>query len=123
MMYRSLILLIVVFILASFVSSDSLYVFNLSLFRSAFAIPTDQTTVVLSTWGIPTNSANITSILSDFAGNVYFGESNPNKIGRLVPATNTFTEWLIASHPLAIAVNPGGNCFFADNIGRLGRLG
>jgi streptogramin lyase len=179
-MYQRFILFVLVLILASFVSNDNLYLLNLSLFKSAFAISTDQTAVVLSTWPIATNSANITSVISDYAGNVYliesnaskigrlvpatntftewfityhplaseniwalpakpgkltgvafdpaygniyFGESNPNKIGRLAPATNTFTEWSIASHPLAISVNPGGNCFFAEDIGRLGRLG
>src|SRR5215510_11219699 len=107
-MYQNFILSLLVFILAYFVSSG-----NLSSFKSAFAIPTDQTAVVLSTWGITTNSANIASIVSDFAGNVYLIESNTSKFGRLVPATNTFTEWAITSHPLASAnifelpTNPG----------------
>ncbi len=129
-----------VFILASFISSRSIYVINLSLFKSASAIPTDQTAVVLSTWAMPTNSANITSIISDFAGNVYFIESKASKIGRLVPATNTFTEWFIASHPLAsqnifelptkagkltgIALDPtSGNVYFGEsNPNKIGRL-
>jgi streptogramin lyase len=107
-MYQSFIPFLLVFILVYFVSSG-----NLTSFKSAFAIPTDQTTVVLSTWGITNNSANIASVVSDFAGNVYLIESNASKVGRLVPATNTFTEWSITSHPLAsenifeLPTNPG----------------
>jgi virginiamycin B lyase len=126
-MYQGFILLVLVFILAYFVSSG-----NLTSFRSAFAIPTDQTAVVLSSWRITTNSANIASIVTDFAGNVYLIETNASKVGRLVPATNTFTEWTITSHPLAsenifaLPNNPGnltgialdptsGNVYFGES--------
>ena len=112
-MYRQCTIVFVAFVLASFISSNSLYVLNLSHLESAFAVPTDQTEVVLSTWAIPTRSANITSIMSDYGGNVYFVGSNSSEIGRLVPTTNTFTEWFITGHPLnssniwALPAKPG----------------
>ena len=81
--------------------------------------PTNNT---LTEWALPTHSGKLTGVVFDpTSRNIYFGESNPNKIGRLAPATNTFTEWSIANHPLSILVDPCGNVFFADNIGRLGR--
>ena len=156
-------------VIGVFISSSNLYVFNFNLYllRPVFAIPVDQTTVVLSSWAVPTNSKDISSMVSDFAGTLYFAENNAskigrlvpatnmitewsqpntssrpngvafdpssgglyfiennaNKIGRLVPATNIFTEWNISRHPLVIAVNPGGHCFFVDDMGRIGRLG
>ncbi|MGB6527795.1 MAG: hypothetical protein WBF33_06780, partial [Candidatus Nitrosopolaris sp.] len=84
----------------------------------------DPTTNTFTEWALPTHSGKLTGIAFDpTSGNVYFGESNPNKIGRLVPLTNTFTEWPIQSNPLAISVNPGGDIFFGDNVGRVGRFG
>ncbi len=126
-MYQSFMLFLFVFILAYFVSGG-----NLTSFKSVFAIPTDQTAVVLSTWGITNSSSNIASIVSDFAGNVYLIESNASKVGRFVPATNTFTEWSITGHPLAsqdifqLPTNPGkltgialdpasGNVYFGES--------
>jgi virginiamycin B lyase len=131
-MYRQCTIVVVAFVLASFLSSNSLCIFNLSHLESAFAIPTDQTEVVLSTWAIPTRSANTTSIMSDNTGNVYFVGSNASEIGRLVPTTNTFTEWFITGHPLnssnifALPAKPGkltgvaldpntGNIYFGES--------
>ena len=128
-MYRQCTIVVVAFILASFVSSNSNF---FRLFESAFAIPTDQTEVVLSTWAIPTRSANITSIITDGDGNVYFVGSNSSEIARLVPTTNTFTEWFITGHPLnssnifALPAKPGkltgvaldtntGNIYFGES--------
>jgi streptogramin lyase len=125
-MYQSSMLFLLVFILTYFIGG------NLTSFKSAFAIPTDQTAVVLSTWGITNSSANIASIVSDFAGNAYLIESNASKVGMFVPATNTFTEWSITSHPLAsqdifqLPTNPGkltgialdptsGNVYFGES--------
>ena len=39
-----------------------------------FAIPTDQATVILSTWALPTTPKNISNVISDFGGNAYFAE-------------------------------------------------
>jgi streptogramin lyase len=126
-MYQSFIFFVLVFFLGYFVSSGSL-----TSFKSASAIPTDQNVVILSTWVITTKSANIASIVSDFAGNAYLIESNASKVGRFVPVTNTFTEWSITSHPLAsenifaLPTNPGkltgiafdptsGNVYFGES--------
>ena len=72
------------------------------------------------------NSGKLTGVAPDpndpTGSIIYFGESGPNKIGRLV-LPNTFTEWVTVSHPSAITVSPGGSLFFADHIGRLGRFG
>ena len=139
-MYRQCTLVAIAFVLASLLSSNSLYIFNSYHIESAFAIPTDQTEVVLSTWAIPTRSANITSIMSDSGGNVYFVGSNASEIGRLVPTTNTFTEWLITGHPLnsnnifALPTKPGkltgvaldpntGSIYFGESSpNKIGRL-
>jgi virginiamycin B lyase len=80
-------------------------------------------TNTITEWTIPTNSSRIDAIAFDpSTGNVYFAEGNTNKIGRLVPAAGRFSEWNIGARPLAIAVSPSGDCIFADDFGRIGRL-
>ena len=60
-------------------------------------------------------------------GFVYFVEGNANKIGRLVPATNTITEWSVptsSSLPLAVSVDSStGFVYFVEgNANKIGRL-
>jgi streptogramin lyase len=117
-----------VFALIILVSSSTLYTFNPLLFKPAFAIPPDQTTVVLSTWVIHRNkSADTFSAISDFAGDVYFVAANASKIGRLIPLTSTFTEWTLPSASSrpglhGIAFDPAsGNVYFAET-NKIGRL-
>jgi virginiamycin B lyase len=61
-------------------------------------------------------------------GNVYFIESNSNTIARLVPQTNTITEWAIQSNStsinsIALGFSGSNEIYFADSssnaIGRL----
>jgi virginiamycin B lyase len=126
-MHRTFILKIVV--ISVFISTTNLYVFNynLSLLRQVFAIPVDQTTVVLSSWAVPANSKDILSIVSDFAGSLYFAENNANKIGRLVPATSVITEWSLpnsSSKPNGVAFDvSSGSVYFAENnANKIGRI-
>src|SRR5919108_277019 len=95
--------------------------------NNVFAIPTDQTTVILSTWALPTNPKNISNIVSDFAGNAYFAESDTNKISRLEPATNLITQWTLptnSSKAAGLALDPvSGSVYFAEsNTNKIGRL-
>ena len=81
-------------------------------------------TNTITEWRIPTDTD--TSRPSDVAfdpstGSVYFAEGQ--KIGRLIPVGNVFTEWSIGNRPLAISVGPGGTFFYIDEVGRIGRLG
>ena len=62
-------------------------------------------------------------------GNVYFIESNSNKIGRLVPTTNTITEWTIPTNAnesklIELALGFGANevYFIESNSNKIGRL-
>ena len=62
------------------------------------------------------------------SGNVYFIESNANTIGRLVPDTNTITEWSIQSNStsinsIALGFTGSNEIYFADsNSNTIGRL-
>ena len=97
----------------------------------AFAIPSDQNSTMLKSWNLSSSvieNENSFAISSTFSGsNVYFVDANSNKIGRLVPSTNTITEWEIptnSSSPVAIDVDTStGNVYFAEaNGNKIGRL-
>jgi|SRR5215212_6335509 len=109
----------------------SYFIILLSLSFSASAIPSDEDTVVFRNWAIPIpiyENNSFFPISSSFGGNyLYFAESNSNKIGLLVPSTNTITEWNIptnASMPVSIGFDPStGNVYFAEsNSNKIGRL-
>ncbi len=55
-----------------------------------------------------------TSITNHPSGSVYFIESNSNTIGRLVPQTNTITEWAIQSN--SSDSSAGNNSATSDNF-------
>ncbi len=61
-------------------------------------------------------------------GNVYFIESNSNSIGRLVPETNTITEWNIQSNTtnlksMALGFSGSNEMYYVDsNSNTIGRL-
>ena len=63
------------------------------LIKSTYIIPSDETFTILKSWELPIPSYennSFFSISTSFSGtNVYFVESNSNKIGRLVPAGYT----------------------------------
>ncbi|HET6588537.1 MAG TPA: hypothetical protein VFG45_00060 [Candidatus Nitrosocosmicus sp.] len=95
----------------------------------AVAIPADQVAVLIKSWAIPMTSNQNSSfaLTSSFSGNeIYYVDSDSNKIGRLVPETNTITEWDIPtanSFPISIAYHPSGNVYFIeDNSNKIGRL-
>ena len=86
------------------------------------AFPPDQGVVVQSTWFLPLSTSDTRNILSDFAGNAYFSETNDNQIGRLEPTSNMITEWEIASNasmnanPTKIAFDPTtGRIYFTES--------
>ncbi len=94
------------------------------------AIPSDQNTVLLKSWALPiqSNQNNSFAITSSFSGSeLYFIESNSNKIGRLMPSTNAITEWNIPttnSLPSSIKFDPSaGNAYFIESSSnRIGQL-
>jgi streptogramin lyase len=95
----------------------------------AVAIPADQVAVLIKSWAIPMTSNQNSSfaLTSSFSGNeIYYVDSDSNKIGRLVPETNTITEWDIPtanSFPISIAYHPSGNVYFIEgNSNKIGRL-
>jgi streptogramin lyase len=94
---------------------------------TTFAIPTDRTTVLIDSWATEKLSNDIYGITSDFSGNIYFVEHNGNKIGRLSPDSNAFTEWAIptnSSGPTGVAFDSSsGNLYFVENnTNKIGRL-
>ena len=93
------------------------------------AIPSDQTDAIFTTWKVapPPTTADVQSISIGFSGTIYFADEAGNKIGRLVPSTNTITEWTIptnSSHPIDIQFDSSsGNLYFAENnTNKIGRL-
>ena len=114
---------LVVFILLSLLSLFAVT----STATTTFAIPVDRTTIVMDNWNLKRFSSTIYGITSDFSGNIYFVEHDGNKIGRLSPATNTLTEWVIptnSSGPIGVAFDSSsGNLYFAENnTNKIGRL-
>jgi streptogramin lyase len=86
-------------------------------------------TNTLTSWVAP--SSDLTGgVAVDSSGNVFFTANDndliSNKIGKLVPSTNTFTEWAIPTtrnHPVAIAIDSSGNVYFNEvNSNKIGRL-
>ena len=93
------------------------------------AIPSDQTDAIFTTWKVapPPTTADVQSISIGFSGTIYFADEAGNKIGRLVPSTNTITEWTIptnSSHPIGVDVDSlSGNVYFIESNGnKIGRL-
>ena len=85
--------------------------FVMPLFDSAFAIPSTQNTVTLTRWAV----SGPNDVAIDSSGAVFFTEGNNNKIGRLVPSTNTVTEWANffgGLEPRQIAVHSSGDVYF-----------
>jgi virginiamycin B lyase len=81
----------------------------------------------MHTWSLPHDSKDILGILADFGGNIYFAQTNSNKIGRIIPIASTITEWSIptnASGVNGIALDPStGNIYFSEgNTNKIGRL-
>jgi virginiamycin B lyase len=94
------------------------------------AFPPDQRVVVQSTWFLPLSTSDTRNILSDFAGNAYFSETNDDQIGRLEPTSNMITEWEIASNAsmsanlTGVAFDPTtGSIYFTESgTNKIGRL-
>jgi virginiamycin B lyase len=85
-------------------------------------------TNTITEWSIPTNASLPVSVSVDSStDNVYFVESNSNKIGRLVPATNTITEWSIQTDTnnmkeLTLGFSANEVYFVESNSNKIGRL-
>ena len=85
---------------------------------------------MITQWTLPTNSSNnpgFRYIAFDLtSGSVYFIENNGNTVGRLVPSTNTFTEWTLPTKSNAVSIlSPGfeGIIYFSEsNANKIGRL-
>ncbi|HYF99633.1 MAG TPA: hypothetical protein VD815_06045 [Candidatus Saccharimonadales bacterium] len=95
----------------------------------AEAIPSDQRAVMIKSWALPVpgNQDSNFAITSSFSGNeIYFVDSSANKIGRLIPQTNTITYWDLPtanSFPTSIEYTPSGSIYYIDsNSNKIGRL-
>jgi virginiamycin B lyase len=93
------------------------------------AIPSDQSNILIKSWALPmqSNQNSNFAVTTSFSGNeVYYVDSNSNTIGRLVPETNTITEWNIPtanSLPTSVMYHPSGNVYFiGSNSNTIGRL-
>ena len=93
------------------------------------AIPSDQNTVLIKSWDLPlsNNQNSDFALTSSFSGNeIYYADSDSNTIGRLVPETNSITEWNIPtanSLPTSVTYHPSGNIYFIEsNSSKIGRL-
>ncbi len=76
----------------------------------------------LTSWTVPTPGSTPGGIVvAD--GSVYFAEAHGNKLARLDPATNLFTEWDVGLGPERLVIGPEGGIYFterwADQIGRI----
>src|SRR3954466_13712624 len=109
----------------------SIFIIFIPSMISTLAIPADQNSAMLKSWVLPIPAYENNSsfaIDSSFGGyEVYFVESNSNKIGRLVPIDSTITEWSIptnSSMPVSISVDPSTNTvyFVESNSNKIGRL-
>jgi len=80
---------------------------NEILKNEASAIPSTQLTVTYTRWSgsISSVQPNIRSLDLDSSNNVYWGQGINNKITRLVPTTNTITEWTPPSNPPPLGSN------------------
>jgi virginiamycin B lyase len=115
------------FILIMYFSVPAIFDIQYGIIK-AFAIPSDQTTAIKSSWTIPNNPGNESiPIKTSFGGDVYFAENKVNKIGRLVPSTNTITEWDIPTGSSGVSDikfdESSGNIYFVENkANKIGRL-
>ncbi len=109
------------------VASVAAFLLDQAFIESAFAIPPDQTTAILSTWNLPQPLKEISDSIVDFAGNFYFTETDQNRIGRFQPSTNLITEWNAptnSSRPLGLGIDPTTeNVYFGESgTNKIGQL-
>ncbi len=72
-----------------------------------------------------TGSAQLEGITAGPDGNLWFTESQTDKIGRITPAgviTEFSTGMTPAANPTGITVGPDGNLWFTTGAGRIGRI-
>src|SRR5258706_11292943 len=74
---------------------------------------------------VPTSSSQPAGITAGPDGNLWFTESNANKIGRIT-TSGGFTEFPVpttSSDPIGITAGPDGNLWFAETAGnKIGRI-
>ncbi len=93
------------------------------------AIPSDQRTVLIKSWALPAPSTQDSDfdLTSSYSGaEIYFVDSNANKIGRVIPQSNTVTQWDIPtanSLPTSVKFDSSGSVYFIEsNANKIGRL-
>ncbi len=82
-----------------------------------------QTIVLVTEWKVPTTNSAPLGAAVDSTGAVYFAESN--KIGRLNPQTNSFSEWQLPSTSFGqveVVVAPSGEVFFNEGLNKIAKL-
>jgi len=81
----------------------------------------DPTTRLNQNYTVPTNGAIIQGINVNAPGStIWFAEAGSKKLGRLIPATSTFTEFsppssISLSAPIQVALDASGNVWFTDH--------
>src|SRR4051794_6613698 len=106
----------------------SIFIIFIPSIIPTFAIPADQNSAMLKSSVLPIpayENNSFFAIDSSFGGyEVYFVESNSNKIGRLVPLNNFFKEWTLKGKLDDIDVDSTGSIHFINTNGtRIYRLG
>jgi streptogramin lyase len=83
----------------------------------------DPTTNNVTEWTIQSNTTGLSYAGFDLAtGMVYFAHSGGNQIGRWVPYNGVTTEWKVVNSPVLLTIAPSGSVYFADELGRIGRI-
>lgn len=83
----------------------------------------DPTTNNVTEWTIPGYTSGLSHAGFDLAtGVVYFTPSDEDQIGRWIPYNGVTTEWKIVNTPTVLAIAPSGSIYFADELGRIGRI-
>ena len=83
----------------------------------------DPLTNNVTEWTIPGNTVGLSHAGFDLAtGILYFTPSDEDQMGRWIPYNGVTTEWKIANTPTELAIAPSGSLYFADELGRIGRI-
>ena len=75
-------------------------------------------------YNIPT-AGIVNGITAGPDGNLWFTETNANKIGKISPATGVVTEFNIPTAnagPHGITYSPDGNLWFTETSGNIGKI-
>jgi len=83
--------------------------------------PTDPTTNTFTEWALPSLRQASSTIEADSLGNIFFQEvfSGLRAVARLVPSTNTLTEWQFSGNPSEFISVDSFNEMFFSRVGQV----